>query len=73
MGIIGAGVIADFHAKAIQAMDGAELVAAYARKEDKANTFASKYGCKGYSDLEGFSRSSGYASGYHLLGKRSTS
>ena len=54
MGIIGAGVIADFHAKAIQAMDGAELVAAYARKEDKANTFASKYGCQGYSDLKDF-------------------
>ena len=31
IGIIGAGVIADFHAQAIQAMDGAELVAAFAR------------------------------------------
>ena len=33
IGIIGAGVIADFHAQAIQAMSGAELVAAYAKKK----------------------------------------
>ncbi len=54
IGIIGAGVIADFHAQAIQAMDGAELVAAFARKEDKAAAFASKYDCQGYSDLDTF-------------------
>ena len=54
IGIIGAGVIADFHAQAIQSMEGAELVAAFARKEDKANAFSSKYGCQGYSDLDTF-------------------
>ena len=54
IGIIGAGVIADFHAQAIQAMDGAELVAAFARKEDKASAFSTKYGCQGYSDLDTF-------------------
>jgi len=52
IGIIGAGVIADFHAQAIQSMEGAELVAAFARKEDKANAFSSKYDCQGYSNLE---------------------
>ncbi len=54
LGIIGAGVIADFHAQAIQAMDGAELVAAFARKDEKAQTFADNYGCTGYSDLNEF-------------------
>jgi len=56
IGIIGAGVIADFHAQAIQAMEGAELVAAFARKDEKAKTFADKYGCAGYSDLSEFLR-----------------
>ena len=54
IGIIGAGVIADFHAQAIQAMNGAELVAAYARKESKAADFSSKYGCHAYSNLDNF-------------------
>ena len=54
IGIIGAGVIADFHAQAIQAMSGAELVAAYARKESKAADFSSKYGCHAYSNLDNF-------------------
>ena len=47
VGIIGAGVIGDFHAEALKAMPGAELVAAYARKEDKANAFAQQHGCVG--------------------------
>ena len=54
VGIIGAGVIGDFHAEALKAMPGAELVAAYARKEEKANTFAQQHGCVGYSDLDQF-------------------
>ena len=36
IGIIGAGVIADFHAQEIQAMDGGEQVGAIARKHEKA-------------------------------------
>ena len=54
VGIIGAGVIGDFHAEALKAMTGAELVAAYARKEEKANAFAQQHGCAGYSDLDQF-------------------
>ena len=54
VGIIGAGVIGDFHAEALKAMPGAELVAAYARKDDKANAFARQHGCVGYSDLYQF-------------------
>ncbi|MBT5717087.1 MAG: Gfo/Idh/MocA family oxidoreductase [Opitutae bacterium] len=54
IGIIGAGVIADFHAQAIQGMEGAELVAAFARNDDKARVFAEKYGCTDYSDINSF-------------------
>ncbi len=54
VGIIGAGVIADFHALALQAMEGTELVAAYARNQEKSDAFSQKYGCTGYSDLKEF-------------------
>ena len=54
IGIIGAGVIADFHAQALQAMQGVELVAAFARNKDKADSFSQNYGCSGYSDLDEF-------------------
>ena len=35
VGIIGAGVIADFHAQALQAIDGVELVAALPEIREK--------------------------------------
>ena len=54
VGIIGAGVIGDFHAEALKAMPGAELVAAYARRSEKADSFAQQHGCAGYSDLDLF-------------------
>ena len=73
VGIIGAGVIADFHAQALQAMDNTELVAAYARNQQKADLFAQKYGCAAYSDLDQFIQHSGMdvvtigsVSGVHL-------
>ena len=73
VGIIGAGVIADFHAQALQAMDNTELVAAYARNQQKADLFAQKYGCAAYSDLKQFIQHSGMdvvtigsVSGVHL-------
>ena len=73
VGIIGAGVIADFHAQALQAMNNTELVAAYARNQQKADLFAQKYGCAAYSDLEQFIQHSGMdvvtigsVSGVHL-------
>ena len=78
VGIIGAGVIADFHAQALQAMQGVELVAAFARNPDKASAFGAKYGCAGYSDLERFLRHQGMnvvtvgsVSGVHLEHVRS--
>ena len=73
VGIIGAGVIADFHAQALQAIEGVELVAAYARNQDKADSFSQNYGCSGYSDLDEFLKHPGIdvvtiasVSGVHL-------
>ncbi len=46
-GIIGLGMIAHFHAKAIQAMRGARLVAVASRSQAKAKEFAAQYGVAG--------------------------
>jgi len=53
-GIIGLGLIADFHARAIKEMRGGKLVACCSRSQEKADSFAEKYQCKGYSSLEQF-------------------
>lgn len=50
-GIIGCGMIARFHAKAIAEMRGSRLVACYSRDRDKATAFATEYGCDPYDDL----------------------
>ena len=72
-GIIGGGMIAAFHAKAIQAMSGSTLEAVFARSSDKANAFGEEHGCTPYSDLDAFLNESGIdvvtiatPSGYHL-------
>jgi UDP-N-acetyl-2-amino-2-deoxyglucuronate dehydrogenase len=49
-GIIGAGLIADFHAKAIQSLDNAQLVGICGTNQDKAQKLAEKYNCKKYND-----------------------
>ena len=53
-GIIGPGMIAEFHARAITDMPGAELVAVYGRNRDKAAQFAARHGCAPYDDLDAF-------------------
>lgn len=53
-GIIGAGAIANIHAKAIQSLKGARLVACCDLNLAKSNNFASEYGIKSYSDVDGF-------------------
>ncbi|MBN2552900.1 MAG: Gfo/Idh/MocA family oxidoreductase [Spirochaetales bacterium] len=55
-GIVGLGLIADFHAKAIQAISGGKgrLVACCSRSAEKARRFGETYGCDGFSDLEEF-------------------
>ncbi len=49
-GIIGAGLIADFHAKAIQSLDNARLIGFCGTNHVKAQKLAEKYNCKKYSD-----------------------
>jgi len=60
-GIVGLGTIAEFHAKAIQAMDGGHLVCAYSRKGgEKADKFARDFGIKVYNgDFVEFLRAPG--------------
>jgi UDP-N-acetyl-2-amino-2-deoxyglucuronate dehydrogenase len=47
-------MIAEFHAKAIQAMESAKLVGIYCRDLKKAKSISSTYPCQVYSDLDEF-------------------
>lgn len=51
-GIIGGGMIANFHAQAIQAMTGGRLGAIYARNLEKARELGQEYNCKAYHQLD---------------------
>ncbi|HOQ30032.1 MAG TPA: Gfo/Idh/MocA family oxidoreductase [Armatimonadota bacterium] len=51
-GLFGAGLVAPFHAKALQASSKTKLVAVAARNAEKREKFASEFGCKGYATLE---------------------
>lgn len=51
-GIIGCGMIAKFHAKAISEIRGSRLVACYARDSAKASAFAGQYGGTPYDNLQ---------------------
>ncbi len=51
-GIIGCGMIAKFHARAIADLDNARLVACYNRTAPKADALAAEFGGEVYTDLE---------------------
>lgn len=51
-GIIGAGMIAQVHAKAISAIDNAVLVGLHSRGKDKMNAFAQQNNCKTFDSLD---------------------
>ena len=53
-GIIGAGMIGRFHAKAIAAMNGGELHSVYALRKESAEALAEESGAKPYTDLDAF-------------------
>ena len=53
-GIVGTGMIAAFHAKAIAAMADAELVAVHARRIESAQSFAARHRCAPYGDYGAF-------------------
>jgi UDP-N-acetyl-2-amino-2-deoxyglucuronate dehydrogenase len=50
--IVGCGMIAKFHARAIASLRGSKLVACHSRTMDKAQQFASEFGGTPYSDLK---------------------
>jgi UDP-N-acetyl-2-amino-2-deoxyglucuronate dehydrogenase len=51
-GIIGTGMIAGFHAKAIAAIPGARLIGAFDTVAERVQKFAAEKGCQGYTDLD---------------------
>lgn len=53
-GIIGAGMIGHFHAKAITDMTGGELHSVFDLRQEAADKLAGEYGAKAYSDMEQF-------------------
>ncbi len=50
-GIVGCGLIADFHARAIADIRGAKLVACFSRRDAVARSFAESHSCQAMSDL----------------------
>lgn len=52
IGIVGCGMIANFHARAITDAEGAHLVGAVSRRLEGTQEFAQKHGCKAYASLE---------------------
>ena len=53
-GIVGCGMVADFHAQAIAAMKGGHLAGVFSRKSANARRVAKKYGCAAYTDYKAF-------------------
>ena len=51
-GIVGTGMIAHFHAKAIQAMPGGRVVGCFNQNTEKATAFGAEYACRAYSTLD---------------------
>ena len=51
-GIVGCGMISQFHAKAIAEVAGTKLIACYDRRAESATTFAKETGCTPYDDLD---------------------
>jgi UDP-N-acetyl-2-amino-2-deoxyglucuronate dehydrogenase len=50
-GIVGCGMIADFHARAIADIRGANLVSCFGRSNTSADPFAAKHNCTPYTSL----------------------
>ena len=53
-GIVGCGMIADFHALAIASMENAQLVAVYGRNMDRASAFGARHHCNCFTDFDEF-------------------
>jgi UDP-N-acetyl-2-amino-2-deoxyglucuronate dehydrogenase len=55
-GIVGTGMIAEFHARAIAEIHGASIVACLDALPARARDFAAKHGCRSYDDMGRFLR-----------------
>ena len=53
-GIVGCGMIADFHARAIEGMKGGHLACVFSRSKANANRVAKAFGCASYQDYKAF-------------------
>ena len=53
-GIVGCGMVADFHAKAIAAMQGGHLACVFSRSPENAARVAETCGCAAYTDYNEF-------------------
>ena len=58
-GIVGCGMVAGFHAKAIAAMKGGHLACVFSRNRKNADRIADAYGCTAYTDYQKFLSHSG--------------
>lgn len=58
-GILGTGLIADFHARAINEISGCRVIACMDVVPERAQAFGAKYGCAAYSDMSKFLRHPG--------------
>lgn len=54
VGIVGTGLIAEFHARAIQGVEGARLQAVLSRSGERAEDFGRRFSCRGYSSEREF-------------------
>ena len=52
IGIVGAGLIADFHAKAIADIDNAQLIAVCDINKARSDEMATKHDCKSYGSYQ---------------------
>src|ERR1700749_3140597 len=50
-GVVGCGMISNFHAKAIADVKGTKLAACFDTRAEAAEKFAAANGCKAYTDL----------------------
>lgn len=54
IGVVGAGMIGNFHARAIKALPNAELIGVCEQVAERGQKYAAEHGCACYEDLEKF-------------------
>ena len=54
LGIVGSGMIANFHAQAVQNIQGLKLVNVLGRNQQQVERFCQNYNCEGYLEQKDF-------------------